>query len=63
MRTLKLVVGVVLVVLGLVWFLQGIGAMGGSAMSGSSMWAVIGPVVAIVGIVLLLPARRRSKRN
>jgi hypothetical protein len=32
--------------------------IGGSVMSGSTMWAVIGPIVAIVGIVLIVWRRR-----
>lgn len=59
MKTVRLVVGVVLVVLGLVWFLQGIDVLGGSAMSGVTTWAVAGPVVAVVGLVLVATARRR----
>jgi uncharacterized membrane protein HdeD (DUF308 family) len=62
-KTFKLVAGAVLLVLGVVWFLQGIGVMGGSAMSGSSVWAVVGPVVAIAGIVLLVSARRPARRS
>ena len=31
---------------GLVWTLQGVGILGGSLMSGSTMWAVIGPIIA-----------------
>jgi hypothetical protein len=51
-------VGVVLVILGVVFGLQGLGVIGGSAMSGKTVWAVIGPVLAVVGIVLLVRSRR-----
>jgi len=61
-KTFKLIAGVVLVVLGLVWFLQGIGVMGGSVMSGQTTWAVVGPVVAVVGLVLIASTRRRVRR-
>jgi hypothetical protein len=40
--------GVVLVLIGLVWFFQGIGVLGGSSMTGDSKWAVIG-LVCVVG--------------
>ena len=43
--------GLVLIVAGLVWALQGFGVLGGSFMSGNSEWAIIGPVVAIAGLV------------
>jgi hypothetical protein len=51
-------VGVLLVVVGAVWFLQGIDVLGGSGMSGKTLWAVIGPVVAIIGLVLLVGSLR-----
>lgn len=50
---LSVVVGILLVLAGLVWTLQGLDVMGGSTMSGNAMWAVIGPIVGVVGLVLL----------
>ena len=58
-RPVELVLGGVLVVMGLVWFLQGINVLGGSAMSGVTLWAILGPVVAILGVVLIVRSRRR----
>ena len=49
--------GIVMVLAGGVWFLQGIRIIPGSFMTGSRFWMVVGALVAIVGIVLL--ARRR----
>lgn len=64
-RTVPLLVsGIILVALGLLWTLQGLNVLGGSAMSGSSLWAMIGPVVFIVGVVLIVVAvvlRRRAR--
>ncbi len=63
-RTLLLVVvGGVLVVAGLVWTLQGVGDIGGSFMSGDTLWAVIGPITAAAGLVIAGVAmlRRRSR--
>ncbi|MEV5072450.1 hypothetical protein MRBLMI12_004110 [Microbacterium sp. LMI12-1-1.1] len=48
-----LVPGVVLAAVGLVWTLQGFGVLGGSVMSGSALWATIGPVVLLVGLMLI----------
>ena len=45
-------VGVVLTVVGVIWALQGFGIIGGSFMSGDSVWAIIGPVVAAAGLVI-----------
>ncbi|GGB80140.1 hypothetical protein N798_01030 [Knoellia flava TL1] len=53
----RLVLGLVLVVVGLVWFLQGVGVLGGSVMSGVTLWAVVGPAVALVGLSLALSGR------
>ena len=54
-------VGAVLVLVGVVWFLQGIDVLGGSGMSGKTLWAVVGPVVALVGAgALVLGLRRRT---
>lgn len=42
--------GVLAAVVGAVWFLQGIGVIGGSFMSGSGTWAVIGAVLVVAGL-------------
>jgi hypothetical protein len=57
------VVGVILVVFGCTWFLQGIGVLPGSFMSGQIQWAVYGGIAAAVGIVLLLTAKRRRRAS
>ena len=49
-----------MVLLGLVWIGQGSGIIGGSAMSGSSFWEIVGVVLVVVSIVLAaLEWRRR----
>jgi hypothetical protein len=53
--------GMLAVVLGAVWTLQGLNLLGGSVMSGVTFWAVVGPIVAVAGIALIvLGMRRRS---
>lgn len=44
--------GVLMVLVGVIWTLQGLGYIGGSGMSGVTFWAVVGPVVAIVGLAV-----------
>jgi hypothetical protein len=56
------IVGIALCLVGLVWIGQGIGAIGGSFMSGQAIWAVIGAVVVIFGVVLMRGGRSRSDR-
>jgi len=62
-----LVPGVILAAVGLVWTLQGMNVIGGSAMSGSPLWATIGPIVLLIGLGLIAiaianAARRRGSR-
>ena len=49
----RLVIGVLLCVVGGVWFGQGIGAIGGSFMTGEAIWAVIGAVAVVFGVALI----------
>ena len=59
MRILLNVVAVLALLLGGVWFLQGINVLLGSFMSGQPKWALIGGVLLVVGIALLFLANRR----
>jgi hypothetical protein len=53
--------GALIALVGIVFMLQGLGAIGGSAMSGSTFWAVAGPVIALVGLAMAgIGLRRRS---
>jgi hypothetical protein len=58
---IRLIGGVLLLLVGVVWTLQGSGAMGGDAMSGKAQWLVIGLLVAVVGVVLLVGGARRLR--
>lgn len=63
MRQIVLVViGLAAALAGLVWTLQGLGYVGGSFMSGATVWAVIGPIVALVGLVLITLGLRGRRR-
>lgn len=59
MRIVGVVVGLLLIVVGVVWILQGINLLPGSFMSGRPGYAVLGLVVAVVGLVILLRSTRR----
>ena len=65
MKTVRPIVGVILLVVGVLWSLQGAGAVGGGAMSGHSQWLVIGIVIALAGAALLLSGvvKRRTGRR
>jgi hypothetical protein len=64
MRWVMLIVGVLLVLAGAVWALQGAGILPGSVMSGQGFWLGAGIVAVLIGIGLILaglrmrPARR-----
>jgi hypothetical protein len=50
MRRGLVIVGALLVLAGITFGLQGLGVLGGSAMSGKTLWAVLGPLIAVVGV-------------
>ena len=52
-------VGLVVLLLGLLFMFQGLGVIGGSAMSNSHTWALTGPVIAVAGAVLVAVGFRR----
>jgi hypothetical protein len=63
MRRLVLVaVGVLAALAGVVWTLQGLGYINGSFMTGATLWAVIGPVVALAGLALIVFGLRGRRR-
>ena len=51
-KPLWVIAGVVLMLMGLVWALQGFGVIDGSAMSGSTLWSIVGPFVVLIGATL-----------
>ena len=59
MRIVSTIVGVLCLLVGCIWFLQGINILPGSFMTGQTKWAVYGALLVIVGIVVLAVARRK----
>ncbi len=58
---LFVVAGIVVIIIGAVFALQGFGVIEGSAMSNSHTFEVVGPLVALAGLVLAaLGLRRRG---
>jgi hypothetical protein len=51
---------VILILIGAVWFFQGINVLPGSFMTGQTRWAVIGAVTAGVGVVVWVMSKRRA---
>ena len=54
-------VGVILVLFGSIWFLQGINVLPGSFMTGQIRWAVYGGIAVAAGIAILLAPKGRRK--
>jgi hypothetical protein len=61
MKIVLNIVGVLLVLIGSIWFLQGINVLPGSFMSGQMRWAVRGGILVIAGIVGLVWANRKRQ--
>jgi len=63
-RLTYVIPGALLVLIGLIWVLQGAGVIEGSFMSGQKLWLGIGIVVGVVGLALgylgLAPRARRT---
>ena len=47
-----IVIGLIVALLGLVFTLQGIGTIKGSAMSGTTLWSILGPVIIVIGLAI-----------
>jgi hypothetical protein len=52
-------VGLLVAVFGLIWALQGFGVLGGSPMSNTTTWSIIGPVTVVIGIVIAVFSWRK----
>lgn len=62
-KPLAVGLGVLIAIMGAIWTLQGLGYIGRSFMSGVTLWAVVGPLVVLLGLALAvwgLRGRRSS---
>jgi hypothetical protein len=62
MRIVLNIVASLMVLAGVIWFLQGINVLPGSFMTGQIRWAVYGGIAFAAGIALLLGNRPRKAR-
>ena len=56
------ILGVLMVLFGTIWFLQGINVLPGSFMTGQIRWAVYGGIAIVLGVASLLKANRRRPK-
>lgn len=63
MKLILNITGVILIVIGGIWFLQGINVLPGSFMTGQTQWAVYGGIAMAAGVGNLLTARRQPSRQ
>ena len=61
MRVAGRVIGLLMVVLGAIWFLQGINVLPGSFMTGQKQWAVYGGLLWAAGLALLVICSRAGR--
>ena len=61
-RVLLIGAGSLITLAGVVFTLQGVGVIGGSFMSGTTTWAIAGPVIALAGLALVMAGLRRHGR-
>ncbi|MCW2752306.1 MAG: hypothetical protein JWR83_3416 [Aeromicrobium sp.] len=59
MHFVKVAIGAVVTLFGIIFMLQGLDVIGGSGMSGKTLWAILGPIIAIVGLVVIVRAVRQ----
>jgi hypothetical protein len=52
-------VGLLVAAFGLIWALQGFGVLGGSPMSNTTTWSIIGPITVAIGIVIAVFSWRK----
>jgi hypothetical protein len=61
MRVIGLGLAVLMVLVGGLWTFQGLGYVEGSSMTGSTTWAIIGPVVAGLGVAFAIVVLQRRR--
>jgi hypothetical protein len=61
MKIIVRIVSAIFILMGTIWFLQGINVLPGSFMTGQMRWAVRGGILFVVGIAGLLWAKRNSQ--
>ena len=59
-RIVLALAGTLIAIAGVVWTLQGLGFIKGSVMTGVTLWAILGPLIALFGVAVTVAGLRRS---
>ncbi|MGW5189943.1 hypothetical protein ACWEOO_11850 [Kribbella sp. NPDC004138] len=62
-KIVAIALAALLIAIGGVWTFQGLGYLKGSSMTGSTVWATVGPIVAAFGVALLYVAIRGPRKR
>jgi uncharacterized membrane protein len=57
-RPAPFIAGIVVALLGILFTLQGIGLISGSSMSNTTTWSILGPIIAVIGLVFVYRGTR-----
>ena len=61
MKLVLNILGGLIFLSGLIWFLQGINILPGSYMTGDPQWAINGAIMMVVALIIFFFANRRRK--
>ena len=62
MRIVWIILGILAVAAGGLWTAQGLDLLGqDGGMNGDSTWAIVGPIVAVIGLLLILVGARKKR--
>lgn len=53
-KSFKVAISLILIIAGCIFWAQGLGVVEGSPMTGSKFWAYTGPIIAGLGVALLV---------
>jgi hypothetical protein len=61
MKTALNSLGLMLIIFGCIWILQGFSILPGSFMYGQIRWSIYGGITALIGLAVLIAARRGTR--
>jgi hypothetical protein len=63
MKWLIDIIGGILILIGGVWFFQGINLLPGSFMTGNPVYAILGALAVIIGVLVIVIGNRGSRKK